>query len=243
MKLLESSCSEILNSALNFETGRCKISGRVEIYSCKLVTNEKRLYKQLNGDPEHDPHKLEALSPPEGTNCCSSAGQGGSLAGFPCSSSPSKYYSRSLSSEEGDGSYIMRDTISRKTLFYLIATLNASFSPDYDFSKAKAEEFCRQPNHTWVMNAIDANFLSSPAHQSYSALKEQLWLAIDTGINTADCEIYSYNPDLSSDPYSEDGSLWSFNYFFYNKKLKRVLFFTCRCTSNNSLWGDVEQID
>ncbi|KAF4524292.1 hypothetical protein B566_EDAN005348 [Ephemera danica] len=39
---------------------------------------------------------------------------------------------------------------------------------------------------------------------------------------------YSYNPDLASDPFGEEGSLWSFNYFFYNKKLKRVVFFTCR---------------
>lgn len=39
---------------------------------------------------------------------------------------------------------------------------------------------------------------------------------------------YSYNPDLDSDPYGEEGSLWSFNYFFYNKKMKRILFFTCR---------------
>ena len=23
------------------------------------------------------------------------------------------------------------------------------------------------------------------------------------------------------------GSLWSFNYFFYNRKLKRILFFSC----------------
>lgn len=195
---------------------------RVEIYSCKLVTNEKRLYKQLNGDPENDPHKLEALSPPES---CS----------YSCS--PSKLYSKSLTSEEGDGKEQMCDTISRKTLFYLIATLNASFGPDYDFSKAKAEEFSREPNHNWVMNAIDANFLSSPAHQSYSVLKSQLWQAIDTAINMVECEIYSYNPDLNSDPYSEDGCLWSFNYFFYNKKLKRVLFFTCRSTSNHAFDG------
>lgn len=220
MKLLESSCSELLNSALNFETGRCRIIGRVEIYSCKLVTNEKRLYKQLNGDPENDPHKLEALSPPES---CS----------YSCS--PSKLYSRSLTSEEGDGKEHICDTISRKTLFYLIATLNASFGPDYDFSKAKAEEFSKEPSHNWVMNAIDASFLSSPAHQSYSVLKAQLWQAIDTAINMVECEIYSYNPDLNSDPYSEDGCLWSFNYFFYNKKLKRVLFFTCRSTSNHAL--------
>lgn len=40
--------------------------------------------------------------------------------------------------------------------------------------------------------------------------------------------ILSYNPDLDSDPFGEEGSLWSFNYFFYNKKLKRIVFFTCR---------------
>lgn len=181
------------------------------------------MYKQLNGDPENDPHKLEALSPPES---CS----------YSCS--PSKLYSRSLTSEEGDGGKEhICDTISRKTLFYLIATLNASFGPDYDFSKAKAEEFSKEPSHNWVMNAIDANFLSSPAHQPYAALKAQLWQAIDTAINMVDCEIYSYNPDLNSDPYSEDGCLWSFNYFFYNKKLKRVLFFTCRSTSNHAFDG------
>ncbi len=38
---------------------------------------------------------------------------------------------------------------------------------------------------------------------------------------------FSYNPDLDSDPYGEEGSLWSFNFFFYNKKLKRILFFSC----------------
>lgn len=40
--------------------------------------------------------------------------------------------------------------------------------------------------------------------------------------------VCSYNPDLDSDPFGEEGSLWSFNYFFYNKKLKRIVFFTCR---------------
>lgn len=38
------------------------------------------------------------------------------------------------------------DTISTKTLFYLISTLNASFNPDYDFSSAKSEEFSREPS-------------------------------------------------------------------------------------------------
>ena len=40
----------------------------------------------------------------------------------------------------------------------------------------------------------------------------------------------SYNPDLDSDPYCEDGTLWSFNYFFYNKKENKMVFFTCCAT-------------
>ena len=29
----------------------------------------------------------------------------------------------------------------------------------------------------------------------------------------------------------ENGSAWSFNFFFYNKKMKRILYFSCRATS------------
>lgn len=42
---------------------------------------------------------------------------------------------------------------------------------------------------------------------------------------------YSYTPDLDSDPFGADGALWSFNYFLYNRKLRRILFFTCRALS------------
>ena len=40
--------------------------------------------------------------------------------------------------------------------------------------------------------------------------------------------IYSYRPDGTSDPFSETGIIWSFNFFFHNKRLRRVLFVTCR---------------
>ncbi len=32
----------------------------------------------------------------------------------------------------------------------------------------------------------------------------------------------------------EKGNVWSFNYFFYNKKLKRILYFTCRGQSKTA---------
>ena len=54
-----------------------------------------------------------------------------------------RFFSCSVS---GDEEGPLCDTISRKTLFYLIATLNASFHPDYDFSHARSEEFSREPS-------------------------------------------------------------------------------------------------
>ena len=50
-------------------------------------------------------------------------------------------------------------------------------------------------------------------------------------LNISKC--FSYNPDLASDPCAEDGCLWFFNFFVYNKKMKRIVFFSCRCTSKS----------
>lgn len=107
MKLLESSRFEAINNALTIKTGDSRIVGRIESYSCKMAGGEKALYKRFNAEGAH-PNELQALSPPQG-------------------------YSRSVSGDE-DGP--LCDTISRRTLFYLIATLNSAF-PDYDFMDAK----------------------------------------------------------------------------------------------------------
>ena len=66
----------------------------------------------------------------------------------------------------------------------------------------------------------------------YRRLSSVLWSTIDNEIHLEDCNVYSYNPDLMSDPYGNEGSLWSFNFFFYNQKLKRILFFTCQAISH-----------
>nr|XP_037284422.1 repressor of RNA polymerase III transcription MAF1 homolog isoform X1 [Rhipicephalus microplus] len=215
MKLLESSRFEAINSALCFETGDCKIVGRIESYSCKMVGSDKRLFKTMNAEASGGLNDLQALSPPQSVLI---------------SQSPSRLYSRSQS-DDGEGH--LCDTINRKTLFHLIGTLNASFHPDYDFSQAKSDEFSREPSVDWVMNTVDSNLFAT-ANQAYSALRSHLWAAVDSEISLHECEIFSYNPDLASDPYGEDGCLWSFNYFFYNRRLKRIVFFTCRAVSANS---------
>ncbi|XP_043922235.1 repressor of RNA polymerase III transcription MAF1 homolog [Protopterus annectens] len=207
MKLLENSRFEAINSQLTTEMGDAYIIGRIESYSCKMAGDDKHMFKQFCQDGQ--PHMLEALSPPQTSGI-----------------SPSRLSKSQGGEEEGP----LSDKCCRKTLFYLIATLNESFRPDYDFSAAKSHEFSREPSLNWVVNAVNTS-LSSAIGEELSVLKSELWNAIDEEISLSDCVIYSYNPDLDSDPFGEEGSLWSFNYFFYNKKLKRIVFFTCRSIS------------
>ncbi|KAK6622931.1 hypothetical protein RUM43_008783 [Polyplax serrata] len=211
MKLLESTQFEALNSALCIKTGDCKIIGRIESYSCKMAGNDKQLYKKFKTEQGGNANDLQALSPPQ------------------TAMGVSPGCSRSIS---GDDESPLCHTINQKTLFYLIATLNATFHPDYDFINAKSHEFSKEPSLQWVINAVDSN-LSATAGEQYRVLKIPIWTAIDDEIQLSQCDIYSYNPDLSSDPFGEDGCLWSFNYFFYNKKLKRIVLLTCRAINPN----------
>lgn len=118
MKLLENSKFEAINNALSIKTGDSAIVGRIESYSCKMVGSDKALYKRFTSETNgHGPHDLQALSPPQGfMDMSPNIGRG---------------------SNSGDENTVLCDTISRKSLFYLIATLNAAFEPDYDFSDAK----------------------------------------------------------------------------------------------------------
>lgn len=70
---------------------------------------------------------------------------------------------------------------------------------------------------------------------------ENMWSAINSSIVLRDCEVFSYEPDMESDPFSE-GCLWSFNYFFFNKSLKKILYFTCVAerSSDDMVGSDIE---
>lgn len=119
---------------------------------------------------------------------------------------------------------------SRKTLYYLISTLNLSF-PDYDFSNVKPEQFSKQPHLSMVINSINVSL--STAGSAAADLLQNMWPSIDSEIKLNECDIYMFTPDIDSDPAEEeDGTIWSLHYFFYNKKLKRLVFFTCRCVSS-----------
>ena len=136
MKLLENTSLEALSGALTMEIGDCKVSARVESYSCKMAGDDKRLFKSFSN--EANPKDLTTLSPPQTL----------------LSVSPVSPFGQSMSSTDESESPL-NYVCSRKTLYYLVSTLNASFRPDYDFSNAKSDEFSKEPSVNYVTDFIN----------------------------------------------------------------------------------------
>lgn len=99
-------------------------------------------------------------------------------------------YSFISHSISGDEEGPLCDTISRKTLFYLISTLNAAFSPDYDFSDAKSHEFSKEPSSRWVMNFVDNNLSATLGDHYRNGVRSVLWATIEDEISMNECDIY-----------------------------------------------------
>ena len=102
-----------------------------------MISSEKQQFKKFAGEAGGSPNTLEALSPPQNGYGCYSVSPGASYLRH-------RSYSRSSGSED-EGVTTLCDAIDRKTLFYLISTMNAAF-PDYDFTTSKSEEFTKEPN-------------------------------------------------------------------------------------------------
>ncbi|KAI9096969.1 Maf1 regulator-domain-containing protein [Phlyctochytrium arcticum] len=200
--LTDNESLENINNQLScIDTGDCRIFGRIEAYSCKNTDEDKRLKKHV--DEKYAAHDA-----------------GVEIGSWASPTSP----------HMNNGSPL-GDRVSRKTFFYLLATLNAAF-PDYDFSDLNPESFSKVPISI-VANTVNTTLLvhlgiDSVAH----AVGAKIWAAIDEVADLNECEMYSFNPDGDVEPDAEDqGNLWSFYYFFTNRKLKRIVFFTARAVS------------
>jgi len=132
----------------------------------------------------------------------------------------------------------LTESSSRKTLISLISILNASF-PDYDFCNLKPEQFRKENFLNMVTNSIDTT-LANVIPKYNQELGPKIWKEMDLQINLKECDIYSFVPDYDSDPYAEFGNIWTFSYFFYNRKLKRSIFISFRASSHMS---GIENLD
>lgn len=113
--------------------------GRLEAYSCKMITSDKKQWKKSQQNSSNAP---QPLSPPE------------KLPWFPSNSSWTqnprlRHFSEpgcsSLNISIEENGLVYADAISSRTLFELRSVMNASFQ-DYDFSSTKSEAFSLIPN-------------------------------------------------------------------------------------------------
>lgn len=224
---------EDVTNALNFDTADCHVIGGCDVYTTKATAADKKLYKAIE-------HELES--------------QYASIVSFSAGLSPTQAAAAAgplnLSRASPFGS--LNQSASRKVFASLIATLNASH-PDYDFSHLlRPSDFRREKSLKRVTNTLDTtlynlrpkppNGFGSGTGSRWSTSKDtmislpspgketwnpRMWRLIDQQMSLKDCSIYSYQPE--EDPYDgEEGAIWSFNYFFFNKTRKRVCYIYLR---------------
>eukprot|EP00538_Stauroneis_constricta_P011758 CAMPEP_0119562934 /NCGR_PEP_ID=MMETSP1352-20130426/21957_1 /TAXON_ID=265584 /ORGANISM="Stauroneis constricta, Strain CCMP1120" /LENGTH=370 /DNA_ID=CAMNT_0007611445 /DNA_START=388 /DNA_END=1500 /DNA_ORIENTATION=+ len=113
------------------------------------------------------------------------------------------------------------DIGTRKLMTDLILTLQASF-PDYDFSYVTPQQFSKM-DYSAVRDHVDRHLNEFASQQPSSNFLMEMWDAVNAVIALKECDVYCFEEE----ELKADG-LWTFNYFFVNKSLKRVLFFTCQ---------------
>ncbi|KAF3893092.1 Repressor of RNA polymerase III transcription MAF1 [Trichophyton interdigitale] len=226
MEFLPLSEFDDVTRALNFDTPDCMVVGGCDLYTTKAASGDKKLYKNIETSLETQYESLlrlsASLSPPNASSAAMSL-------------------NLSRSSPFGP----LSEHSSRRTYAYLIATLNASH-PDYDFSHVlRPSDFRREKNLRRVMDTIDTTLFnlrpqlardvtpptptSSSPHMSATTHSwgPRMWRIIDNQMSLKECSIYCYSPD--EDPYDgEEGTIWSLNYFFFNKVRKRVCYIYLR---------------
>ena len=121
----------------------------------------------------------------------------------------------------------------RRLMTDLILTLNASF-PDYDFGAVRPKDFLKIPVEVAMRSANDRLSVLAARKEGFLG---KLWSSIDEVITLSDAHVYTFVPPEQCDEFSfltqtlvdddEATPLWSFNYFFVNKHMKRILLFCC----------------
>ncbi|GAA6059452.1 hypothetical protein JCM10212_005391 [Sporobolomyces blumeae] len=208
MKFLEIPELDVLSNALCMSTPTLRLTTRIEAYSCKQVSKERKLFKTLESEFVSDLSLSTSISPPE-------------------------HHPGLLESAFGP----LDKPQSRKTLWLLIGLLNVAF-PDHDFSKVRPEDFRREEGPRAVLASLSTalDHLRSPSGQrSFSAYPSSfpsnsspysdpislpsstptfghdsirtdpfLRQVLDPIIDLAECEVFTYSPDVDSDPHAAE---------------------------------------
>eukprot|EP01028_Stygiella_incarcerata_P002059 TRINITY_DN1384_c0_g1_i2.p4 TRINITY_DN1384_c0_g1~~TRINITY_DN1384_c0_g1_i2.p4 ORF type:complete len:116 (+),score=28.84 TRINITY_DN1384_c0_g1_i2:736-1083(+) len=90
-----------------------------------------------------------------------------------------------------------------------------------------------------IQNSVNVRLQSALAPEQV----EEMWRAINGVIDLSTCDVYSYRMDPEGQFDEEGGKVWEFNYFFYNKRLGKVVLFACNARSLLADTGEAEYDD
>jgi len=217
--------------------GTRMINGRVECFSCKRTGEDKKYAHELSEKYSNEIEYSDSLLQKNQSPVSSYSSKKDSPYLKPCLVKPRSSSVGSTSDLSTSPLGDFHESVTQRLLTDLILTLNSSF-PDYDYSSIRADQFMRIESANSAMNRANEKLSEFSASEKGPEFLNDLWSAIDDVIILKECEIYSYVPADSSDEFltalsgddeldASTGVLWGFNYFFVNKTLKRIVFFTC----------------
>lgn len=233
MKFLDLVAFVPINEWLSaMECGGHVITGRVEAYSCKKTSSDRKLYKSLQMSGTFSTSEEAAnvafagqLSEPGILIPTPVAGPAPSLA-LPTPSMPLQQQQQQQPQQQPALPAATTGGDENNTFAHLVATLNAAM-PDYDFSSAPCEHFTRVTVYE-LMNHVKTA-LEGAQHLERPVPLADLWRALEQEAQLSQCEAFTYRPPPDSDPFLEDGAIWALNFIMYNRSIRRTVLLTLTC--------------
>ena len=97
--------------------------------------------------------------------------------------------------------------------------------PDYQFSGLTYDSFARRDDLGSVVNKIN-QALGTVLERPLPGILSDVWRTLRSVVSFPDCEVY----ELVEDPIDE-AKLWSFCYFWFDRRYHRFLLLSCRARS------------
>jgi hypothetical protein len=114
----------------------------------------------------------------------------------------------------------------KQLIHHFICALSETF-PDYKFDGLSQESFTHREDLNAVVNYINQT-LGCTFERTYPRVVPDLWRTLRQVIQFNDCDLYELTHDVI-----DESKLWSFCYFWFDKRHHRILLLSCRSRSKH----------
>ena len=122
------------------------------------------------------------------------------------------------------GSPLLLHKSPKQLMHYFVNALSETF-PDYKFDGLNQGSFTKRDDLNAVVNYINQT-LGCALERTYPKVVPDLWRTLRQVIQFTDCDLYELVHDVI-----DEAKLWSFCYFWFDRKHHRILLLSCRSRS------------